>query len=103
MRHGTRRRQSHDPLQPLLVASWLVVRDGCRQPLESRELPAGVDLRRILTQERAGRTTAGWNCEEIGRYCSFFFCERTGVRLQVGIERFHPDDPGPMHSDRADD
>lgn len=99
MRHRTRRRQTHDPLQPLAVASWLVVRDRCRQALKSRELGAGVDLRVILAHERDLRTAAGWTCEEIGNRCSFFFCEQAGTRLQIGIERYHPDDPGPMHSD----
>jgi hypothetical protein len=38
---------------------------------------------------------AGWACDDIGPRCTFYFCERTGERLQVGIERYDPDGPGP--------
>jgi hypothetical protein len=99
MRHGTRRRQSHDPLQALAVPTWLVVRDQFRTAVESRRLEARTDLRHTLTCERDLRIAAGWRCEEIGRYCAFFFCERGSRRVQVGIERYHPDEAAPMHSD----
>jgi hypothetical protein len=84
MRHKTRRRGGHDPFTTLSVQSWLTVRDRARQPLECQEVAAGADLRAVLDAARASRLAVGWRC---------------GERVQVAIERFHPDDPGPMHCD----
>jgi hypothetical protein len=81
----------HDPLQ---VPTWLVVRNKHRQPLEWRRLAAGADLRAILGCETDQRITAGCARNDIGPRCTFFFCERAGERVQVGIERYDPDGPG---------
>ncbi|HTC44780.1 MAG TPA: hypothetical protein VK696_07015 [Steroidobacteraceae bacterium] len=97
-----RRRQLYDPLQRLAQSCWLVVRDQHRQAVEVREIPAGSDLRTTLNSARDERIGAGWNCTEIGRSLGFVFCERAGERFQIAIERFHPADPAPAHSDRAD-
>jgi hypothetical protein len=88
------RRNRYDPLQPIPEPTWLVIRNKYRQPLEWRQLAAGAELRSILQAARCERIAAGWVCEEIGRSCGFFFTERAGNRLQVGIERYDPAGPG---------
>jgi hypothetical protein len=88
------RRNRPDPLPPLQVPTWLVTRNKHRQPLEWRRLAAGADLRAILEVSRAERIAAGWACDDIGPHCGFFFCERDGERVQVGIERYDPGGPG---------
>jgi hypothetical protein len=95
-----RRRQRYDPLQPIAQTCWLVVRDRHRHAVEVRAIPAGTDLHATLNGARDERIAVGWSCTEIGRSQGFIFCERAGERLQIVIERFHPDDPVPAHSDR---
>jgi hypothetical protein len=96
-----RRRQLYDPLQRIAQPCWLVVRNQHRESVEAREIPAGTDLRATLNGARDARIAAGWSCTQIGRSEGFIFCERAGERFQIAIERFHPDDPLPAHSDRA--
>jgi hypothetical protein len=96
-----RRRQLYDPLQTIAQTCWLVVRDRHRHAVEVREIPAAADLRAALNCVRDERIAAGWTCTPIGRSQGFLFCERAGERFQIAIERFHPDDPVPTHSDRA--
>jgi hypothetical protein len=94
------RRNRQDPLLPLPQPTWLVVRNGCRQPLEWQRIAAGVDLRATLEKSRSQYSAGGWECEDIGRVCSFFFAVREGVRIQVTVERYDPAGPGaPGHSD----
>jgi hypothetical protein len=81
------RRNRPDPLEPLQVPTWLVARNKHRQPLESREIAAGADLRAVLQAALAERTAAGWTCTDIGRACGFFFADRVGERVQVSVER----------------
>jgi hypothetical protein len=88
------RRNRPDPLQPLQVPTWLVVRNKHGQALESREIAAGGDLRAVLQLALAERTAAGWVCDDIGPVCSFFFASLAGERIMVGIERYDPDGPG---------
>ena len=64
----------------------------CSQLLELTELPPGVDQRVVLAAEQNARIAAGWQADQIGPYCSFFFAQRSGERIIVGIER----DPGPQ-------
>jgi hypothetical protein len=66
--------------------------------LEWQEVAAGAGLRDVLEAARAARVAAGWQCGEISMI-PLFFAERGGERVQVAIEQFHPDDPGPMHCD----
>ena len=90
-----RRNRSVDPLLPLPQPTWLVVRDQHSLALEWRRLHPGADRRAILGYERDQRVAAGWTCDDIGRACTFFFAERGGVRLFVGVERYDPAGPGP--------
>lgn len=98
VRSGMVRGNRPDPLQALQQPTWLVVRNKHRQPLESREIAPGADLRRILQATRAERISVGWACDVIGRWCGFFFAERAGERVQVGIERYDPAGRGPRRT-----
>ena len=94
------RRTLYDPLQPLTVRTWLVVRDARRLPVAAREIAPSTDLRSALKAARAERIAAGWICTDIGRADSVFFAERDGLRLEVGIERYNPSGLGPpSHSE----
>jgi hypothetical protein len=93
------RRNRPDPLQPHQVPTWLVTRNKHRQPVEWREIAAGADPRAILQAARSEHSAIGWVCDDIGPRCGFYFCERAGEYLQVGIERYDPDGPDhPAHS-----
>ena len=94
------RRTLYDPLQAVLWPTYLVIRNKHRQPLESRQVLPGVDLRAFLKAVRTERTTAGWTCTDIGLATGFFFAELEGERLQFSIETHDPAGPGPpSHSD----
>ena|ERR1700683_3414638 len=90
------RRSMYDPLSPVDKPMWLVVRDALRVVVEARTLDPMADLRAILNGERQARIDSGWNADDIGRACSFFFCTRDGVRLQVTIEACDPADGRPL-------
>jgi hypothetical protein len=64
---------------PIAQVCWLVVRDRHRHAAEVREK----------------RIAAGWICTPIGRSQGCLFCERAGERVQIAMERFHPDDAVP--------
>jgi hypothetical protein len=91
-----RRRQNVDPLLPLPRICWLVTRDKLSNAIEFVEVAAGTDLRATLNAERARYVAQGWAADEIGRYTSFFFCTREGVRVEVGINRHDPRLPTPL-------
>lgn len=91
VRHGHHtRRAAPDPLASIDAPTWLVVRDSWSQLLEVTELPALADQRAILTAARATRIAEGWQADEVGPQCAFFFATRAGERIMVAIER----DPG---------
>jgi hypothetical protein len=58
MRHGSRRRASPDPLEPISETTWLVVRNALSQVLECSELAPRTDLRALLTAARDARLAA---------------------------------------------
>jgi hypothetical protein len=88
-----RRRSEPDPLFMTHEPTWLVVQDACSVNLEATRLAPHTDLRATLTTARQLRIGDGWDCEEIGARCSFFFCKKDGVRLEVSIVRRNPSDP----------
>ena len=85
-----RRRSYEDPLAKLRDPTWLVVEDMLGRPLEVTPLEPYADLRAIVNAARAGRIVDGWQCDEIGKHSSGFFCTKDGVRLLVGIRRLKP-------------
>jgi hypothetical protein len=92
-----RRRSIPDPLKPLDAPTWLVTRNAWSAVLEASPLAPHTDLRAILNTARQQRIADGWDCEVIGRCCSFFFCKRDGVRVIVNVERHDPAKPYPGH------
>lgn len=91
MRHGHHtRRSASDPLAPIAEPTWIVVRDVFSRPLELTELPPRADQRKILVAAREALIADGWQADDIGPQCAFFFATRGGERIMVGIER----DPG---------
>ena len=85
-----RRRSHEDPLAKLRHPTWLVVEDMLGRPLEITPLAPYADLRAIVNTARERRIAEGWQCDEIGRHSSGFFCIRDGVRLLVHIHRVEP-------------
>jgi hypothetical protein len=96
-----RRRSSTDPLFVQDQPTWLVVKNALSQIIEYKELGPGANLREILNAARNARIADGWLADEIGRSCSFFFCVKDGVRLEVGIRRIHPDAHATGHAHLA--
>lgn len=86
-----RRRSEPDPLFVTDKPTWLVTRNAVNQVLESVKLAPRADLRAILNAAREARIAEGWVADTIGRRCSFFFCTRGGIRLEVGIFRRDPE------------
>jgi hypothetical protein len=84
------RRKTPDPLQPSGKTAWLVIRNRLSEPLAALRLEPGAQLRVALETERARRLAAGWICDDIGRACSFFFCQRGDARELVAIETREP-------------
>ena len=93
MRHTSRKRSAPDPLLPVDVTTWIVVRDRLSRVVESQELSARTDLRGVLNGERDARIAEGWAAEDIGARCAFFFAVKDGERVLIGIERIAPRDP----------
>src|SRR5256885_374228 len=98
MLEGMARRRCYDPLAPIPETAWLVVIDRFGKILDSRELPAGTDLRAVLTRAHSERLSAGWSCDPISPHCTCCFCTREGTRLMLGIHRVRPGEPLPSHS-----
>jgi hypothetical protein len=80
-------------LAPVAEPRWLVVRDPFRTALEVTEIPPGADLRSILASAREVRIAGGWDAQEIGRSCGFFFCTKADQRLEIAIEAYDPAQP----------
>jgi hypothetical protein len=85
-----RRRSEPDPLFVTKEPTWLCVQDAVGRTLECVQLEPYANLRAILNAARDARIAEGWQADEIGRRCSFFFCTKDGVRLEVLIRRLDP-------------
>ena len=80
-----------DSLTAVDHPTWLTARDPFGALLESRELPAGADLRSVLMTEYELRRSDGWQCEEPpAKNFAGFFCSKAGLRVLVNIA---PEDP----------
>jgi len=58
------RRNVFDPLEPTREPRWSEVRDMHARILESRLLPAGANLKRVLVAVMLERIHAGWKLSE---------------------------------------
>jgi hypothetical protein len=87
------RRNVYDPLEPTAEPRWYVVRDRLSRVLESRALPTGTNLKRVLVAAMVERIDAGWHLGEFGSRGGSFFCTKGSERCQVGIEASDPGRP----------
>ena len=85
-----RHKGAHDPLVPVAAHRWLVIRDGYSRVVEYSEIEPLTDLRVVLSEEQERRRRAGWQDCDMPPRCAFFFCDRDGERLCIGIECYLP-------------
>ncbi|MGO9595228.1 MAG: hypothetical protein ACLQFF_05035 [Steroidobacteraceae bacterium] len=74
------RRNVFDRLESTAEPRWHVVRDRLSRALESRALPAGADLKRILVAAMLERIDAGWHLGEFGSRAGSLFCIKGSER-----------------------
>ena len=81
----TPRRSTFDPLQPSLIQTptWLVVRTMTGMVVETREIPAGADLRRLFVATLLEWMDDGWQLGEFSSVAPTFFCTRGSKRRMV--------------------
>jgi hypothetical protein len=91
-----RRRNAYDPLETTSARRWWVARSMHGAVIETREIPAGADLKRLFVASMLERMDAGWQIGEFSSSCASFFCSRGVERQMVSID---PTDPHnvPMH------
>jgi hypothetical protein len=87
------RRNVYDPLEPTKEPRWYVVRGGKSELLESRPLPVGTDLKRVLVAAMLNRIDAGWQLGEFSSRGGAVFFTRGVERCMVGIEAADPGEP----------
>jgi hypothetical protein len=87
-----RRRAAHDPLEPAAEPRWYVVRSMHGTVIESRELPAGADLKRVFILAMLQWIDAGWGLGEFSSTSATFFCHRNPERRMVSIDPTDPHD-----------
>jgi hypothetical protein len=75
--------------------SWLVVRNMTGAVLDSQEIAAGADLKRVFVATMLEWLDAGWRIGEFSSTAGTFFCVRGAERRMVGIQ---PTEPGHAHS-----
>lgn len=91
-----RRRQRHDPLEPTSEPRWYVVRSMHGSIIESRQLPAGADLKRVFLLAMLEWLDAGWTLAEFSSASAVFFCIRNPERRMISIDPTNPHD-APMY------
>jgi hypothetical protein len=62
--------------------------------VETRQIPAGTDLRRFFVATMLEWIDAGWQLGEFSSTAPTFFCARGNERRMVGIQ---PTEPGQAH------
>jgi len=82
------KRQRFDPLRVTHASRWLSRLDAHNRVIESRELPAGTDLRLALSTHLARLQTDGWVVEGVS--FSGTFIHRGSERHYMAI---YPADP----------
>jgi hypothetical protein len=89
------RRSTFDPLEPTQQPRWYTVRNMYGALLEARELPAGVDLKRVFVEAILKWMDDGWKLKEFHSRTGTFFCDRAGDRRMIDIT---PTNPGRTQS-----
>jgi hypothetical protein len=89
----TPKRSTFDPLQPALIPTptWLVVRTMTGMTVDTREIPAGADLRRYFVAAMLDWMDAGWTLGEFSSVTPTFFCTRGNERRMVTLQPMSPD------------
>jgi hypothetical protein len=87
-----RQRQRHDPLAATVGPRWYVVRSMHGSIIESRQLPAGVDLKRVFLVAMLEWLDAGWTLTEFSSASAAFFCVRDPERRMISIDPTNPRD-----------
>jgi hypothetical protein len=84
------RRSLLDPLAPSGSACRLVVRDMTGAILDSEEIAAGTDLKRLFVATMLEWLDAGWELGEFSSTAGTFFCTRGSERRMAGIQPIEP-------------
>jgi hypothetical protein len=87
-----RQRQRLDPLEPTAEPRWYVVRSMHGAIIESRQLPAGADLKRAFLVAMLEWLDAGWTLTEFSSASAAFFCVRNPERRMISIDPTNPHD-----------
>jgi hypothetical protein len=85
-----RRRAAFNPLEQTTAQHWYVVRSMHGTIIESRELSAGSDLKRVFVTSILEWMTAGWSIGEFSSATATFFCTRARDRRMVSIDPIDP-------------
>jgi hypothetical protein len=86
------RRSNYDPLAACDRPRWLVTLSMCREPLSTREIAPGADLRAVMRDAQAAMLADDWQPECDGRH-GFFFARRGDDRVEVGLQTIPPGSP----------
>jgi len=84
------RRAVFDPLESSPEPRWYAVRSMHGVVLEWRQLPAGIDLKRVFVAAMLEWIDAGWQLREFSSRSGVFFCARG---LERRIIEITPSDP----------
>lgn len=84
------RRTTNNPLARSGLPRWLVTYDMHRGPVEVVELAPATDLARALSDAMQAYIDQGWKIEATETRRGFFFMNRSGVRMEVGIQQVKP-------------
>jgi hypothetical protein len=87
-----RQRQHLDPLVSSGEPRWYVVRSMHGSIIESRQLPLGVDLKRVFLVAMLEWLDAGWTLTEFSSASAAFFCVRHPERRMISIDPTNPHD-----------
>ena len=85
-----RRRTAFNPLETTMSPRWYVVRSTYGTVIESRLLPAGVDLKHEFVVSILAWMNGGWKVGEFSSVTGTFFCDRNSERRMICIEFTDP-------------
>lgn len=91
MRHGSRRRNRLDALQPRAEPTWLTVNTMAGELVRAQLLEPLANLQLVLDTEIERMEADGWIIPERHSHsCAAFFAERDEERVGVMIVRVEP-------------